>query len=233
MTAPAGAAGSGFRPGGRLEWYGTVLASGLVPLFYHGDAGVAGAVAQALVDGGAAAVEFTNRGPGALRVFQELAGQPALRDAASLGVGSVIDAPTAALFIAAGARFVVSPSFSAEVARLCNRRKIPYLPGCATPTEISTAEEWGAEIVKVFPGKMGGPAFIKDLLGPMPWSRLMPTGGVRLSAESMHEWFAAGACCVGMGGDLVRADLVAAGDYAAITANVRTALRLIDDARCR
>ena len=233
MTAPASEAGSGFRPGGRLEWYGTVLASGLVPLFYHGDAAVAGEVALALVDGGAAAVEFTNRGPGALRVFQELAEQPALRDAASLGVGSVIDAPTAALFIAAGARFVVSPSFSAEVARLCNRRKIPYLPGCATPTEISTAEEWGAEIVKVFPGKMGGPAFIKDLLGPMPWSRLMPTGGVRLSAESLREWFAAGACCVGMGGDLVRADLVAAGDYAAVAANVRTALRFIEEARGR
>ena len=233
MTAPASEAGSGFRPGGRLEWYGTVLASGLVPLFYHGDAAVAGEVARALVDGGAAAVEFTNRGPGALRVFQELAGQPALRDAASLGVGSVIDAPTAALFIAAGARFVVSPSFSAEVARLCNRRKIPYLPGCATPTEISTAEEWGAEIVKVFPGNMGGPAFIKDLLGPMPWSRLMPTGGVRLSAESLREWFAAGACCVGMGSDLVRADLVAAGDYAAVTANVRTALRFIEEARGR
>ena len=227
----AAAGGTGFRLGGRLEWYGTVLASGLVPLFYHGDPEVAGAVARALVDGGAAAVEFTNRGPGALRVFQELAEQPILWDAASLGVGSVIDAPTAALFIAAGARFVVSPSFNTEVARLCNRRKIPYLPGCATPTEISTAEEWGAEIVKVFPGKMGGPAFIKDLLGPMPWARLMPTGGVRLSAESLREWFAAGACCVGMGSDLVRADLVAAGDYAAITGNVRTALDLIADAR--
>lgn len=234
MTAQdAASGGAGFRPGGRLEWYATVLASGLVPLFYHGDAAVAGAVARALVDGGAVAVEFTNRGPGALRVFQELAEQPSVRDAASLGVGSVIDAPTAALFIAAGARFVVSPSFNSEVARLCNRRKIPYLPGCATPTEISTAEEWGAEMVKVFPGKMGGPAFIKDLLGPMPWSRLMPTGGVRLSAGNLREWFGAGACCVGMGSDLVRADLVAAGDYAAITANVRTALRLIEDARGR
>ena len=233
MTAQEAVPGGGFRPGGRLEWYATVLASGLVPLFYHGDAAVAVAVARSLADGGAVAVEFTNRGPGALRVFQELAEQPALRDAASLGVGSVIDAPTAALFIAAGARFVVSPSFSAEVARLCNRRKIPYLPGCATPTEVSTAEEWGAEIVKVFPGKMGGPAFIKDLLGPMPWSRLMPTGGVRLSAASLREWFAAGACCVGMGSDLVRADLVAAGDYAAVSANVRTALRLIEAARGR
>lgn len=217
--------------GGRLEWYGAVLASGLVPLFYHGNPEVACGVAGALVDGGARAVEFTNRGPGALRVFQALAEHPALRDTASLGVGSVIDAPTAALFIAAGARFVVSPSFNAEVARLCNRRKIPYLPGCATPTEISTAEEWGAEIVKVFPGKVGGPAFIKDVLAPMPWSRLMPTGGVRLSADNLREWFAAGACCVGMGSDLVRADLVAAGDYPAISANVRTALQLIEDAR--
>ena len=215
----------------RLEWYRSVLASGLVPLFYHGNVEVACAVAAALVDGGAVAVEFTNRGSGALRVFQELAAQPAVAGTASLGVGSVIDAPTAALFIAAGAQFVVSPSFNAEVARLCNRRKIAYLPGCATPTEISNAEEWGAEIVKIFPGKAGGPAFIKDVLGPLPWARLMPTGGVRLSAKSMREWFAAGACCVGMGSDLVRGELVAAGDYAAISANVSAALGFIEDAR--
>ena len=215
----------------RLEWYRAVLAGGLVPLFYHGDEGVAGGVAAALVEGGAAAVEFTNRGPGALRVFQALARRPEFDTAASLGVGSVLDAPTAALFIAAGARFVVSPIFSAEVARLCNRRRIPYLPGCATPTEIASAEEWGAEIVKVFPGKVGGPAFIRDVLGPMPWSRLMPTGGVQLTAESLCEWFAAGACCVGMGSDLVRRELVAAGEYRAISANVRTALRLIREAR--
>ena len=215
----------------RLQWYRAVLAGGLVPLFYHGDADVAGGVAAALVEGGAAAVEFTNRGPGALRVFQALAERPEFAAGASLGVGSIVDAPTAALFIAAGARFVVSPIFNAEVARLCNRRRVPYLPGCATPTEIATAEEWGAEIVKVFPGKVGGPAFIRDVLGPMPWSRLMPTGGVQLNAANLTEWFAAGACCVGMGSDLVRRDLVAAEDYRAISANVRTALKLIREAR--
>ena len=215
----------------RLEWYRTVLAGGLVPLFYHGDAGIAGGVAAALVDGGAAAVEFTNRGPGALRVFESLAGRSEFHGGASLGVGSIVDAPTAALFIAAGARFVVSPIFNAEVARLCNRRRIPYLPGCATPSEIAAAEEWGAEIVKVFPGKVGGPAFIKDVLGPMPWSRLMPTGGVQLTRESLTAWIAAGACCVGMGSDLVRRDLIAGGDYRAISANVSIALRLIAEAR--
>ncbi len=216
----------------RLEWYRTVLASGLVPLFYHGDAAVAGAVAAALVEGGAVAVEFTNRGAGALRVFQELAERPEFSTgSASLGIGSIVDAPTAALFIAAGARFVVSPIFDVQVARLCNRRRVPYLPGCATPTEIATAEEWGAEIVKVFPGKAGGPAFIRDVLGPMPWSRLMPTGGVQSSAASLTEWFSAGACCVGMGSDLVRRDLIATGDYRAIGANVRTTLKLIRDAR--
>ena len=217
----------------RLEWYRTVLAGGLVPLFYHGDAAVAGGVAAALVEGGAAAVEFTNRGPGALRVFEALAARAEFVVGASLGVGSIVDAPTAALFIAAGARFVVSPIFNAEVARLCNRRRIPYLPGCATPSEIATAEEWGVEIVKVFPGKVGGPAFIKDVLGPMPWSRLMPTGGVQLTRESLTAWIGAGACCVGMGSDLVRRDLVDGGDYRAISANVSTALRLIREARQR
>ena len=170
-------------------------------------------------------------GPGALRVFQAVAERPEFDGVASLGVGSVIDAPTAALFIAAGARFVVSPIFNTEVARLCNRRRIPYLPGCATPTEIAAAEEWGVEIVKVFPGKVGGPAFIRDVLGPMPWSRLMPTGGVQLTAASLTEWFAAGACCVGMGSDLVRSELVAARDYRAISANVRTGLTLIREIR--
>ena len=116
-----------------------------------------------------------------------------------LGVGSVPDAPTAALFIASGANFIVSPSLNPEVARLCNRRKIPYLPGCLTPTEIATAEELGVEICKIFPGNVGGPEFISAVMAPCPWTRLLPTGGVDATEESVNAWIKAGAGCGGHG----------------------------------
>ena len=159
----------------RMTIFQTILDTGLVPLFFHPDNEVARQTVAACADGGAKVVEFTNRSEGALAVFSALAEKfrhthPSL----ILGTGSVLDAPTAALFIAQGSRFIVSPIFNPEVALLCNRRKVPYIPGCSTPTEISKAEEAGAEIVKVFPAS---PETIKAVLGPMPWSRLMPRTG--------------------------------------------------------
>lgn len=205
--------------------------SGLIPLFYHENSEVACQIALSLVEGGAVAVEFTNRGQDAFRVFQKLVNETLLRTETSLGVGSIIDAPTAGLFIAAGAQFIVGPTFNVEVAQLCNRRKIPYLPGCSTPTEISAAEEWGVEIVKIFPGRLLGPSFVKDVLAPMPWSRLMPTGGIQLNDDNLQKWFSAGVCCVGMGSDLVRKDLVADANYRGISENVSIAIKLIEKAR--
>lgn len=217
----------------RLEIYDAMLSSGLVPLFYHGDPKVAEAVATACQEGGARVLEFTNRGEKALSVFSHLVEYlEATKSPLILGVGSVIDAPTAALFIAHGANFIVSPSFNAEVARLCNRRKIPYLPGCATVTEISTAEEMGVEIVKIFPGEtVGGPAFIKAILGPMPWTRILPTGGVEPTREDVSRWIKAGAACLGMGSNLIRKEWVAAGDYAAMRENVKNVLGWIQEVR--
>jgi 2-dehydro-3-deoxyphosphogluconate aldolase/(4S)-4-hydroxy-2-oxoglutarate aldolase len=143
-----------------------------------------------------------------------------------------VDAPTAALYIGAGANFVVGPMLSPEVARLCNRRKVPYSPGCGSVSEISEAEELGVEIVKIFPGaEVGGPSFVKALLAPMPWSRVMPTGGVEATEASVKAWITAGAACLGMGSQLIRKDLVAAGDYAAIRDNVRRVLQWIREAR--
>ena len=181
----------------RLSVYQTILNSGLVPLFFHSDVEVARQTIAACAEGGAKVVEFTNRGEGALGIFSDMAEKfhhthPSL----ILGVGSILDAPTAALFIAQGARFIVAPTFNPEIALLCNRRKIAYIPGCATPTEISKAEEAGAEIVKVFPAS---PETIKAVLGPMPWSRLMPAGGVEATAESVNTWIRAGACGLGVG----------------------------------
>jgi 2-dehydro-3-deoxyphosphogluconate aldolase/(4S)-4-hydroxy-2-oxoglutarate aldolase len=149
-----------------------------------------------------------------------------------LGVGSVVDAPTAAMYIASGANFVVGPLLNPEVARLCNRRKIAYSPGCGTASEISQAEELGVEIVKIFPGEsVGGPDFVKAILGPCPWTRIMPTGGVEPTRESLTAWFKAGVTAVGIGSNLIRKDLIQAGDYAAMTANVAQVIAWIREAR--
>ena len=202
----------------RLQVYDAMLTTGLVPLFYHDKPEVAQEIVKAVSAGGARVLEFTNRGEKALTVFSHLnAFIESAKLPVILGVGSIVDAPTAALYLAHGANFIVGPLFNPEVAKLCNRRKIAYLPGCATVAEISTAEEAGVEIVKIFPGEtVGGPNFIKAVLGPLTWSRLMPTGGVDATRESVQSWLKAGACCVGLGSNLIRKDWVAAGNYQAI-----------------
>jgi 2-dehydro-3-deoxyphosphogluconate aldolase/(4S)-4-hydroxy-2-oxoglutarate aldolase len=217
----------------RLEVVSTMLELGLVPVFYNKDAEVAKHVVGACAAGGARVVEFTNRGDFAWQVFAEVSQHFSRTDpAVILGVGSVIDAPTAAMYIANGANFVVGPLLNPEIARLCNRRKIAYVPGCGSVTEISQAEELGVEIVKVFPGSsVGGPGFVKAITGPCPWTRIMPTGGVDATEESIKEWFRAGAACVGMGSKLIRKDLVAAGGWGEITAKVRQVLAWIKEAR--
>lgn len=217
----------------RLEVYQAMLDSGLVPLFYHPEAVVAGKVAAACAAGGARVLEFTNRGDFAFEVFKTLSiTLAAEKSSLILGVGSVVDAPTAALYIAAGANFVVGPILDPEIARLCNRRKIPYLPGCGTLNEISKAEESGVEIVKIFPGAaVGGPGFIKAILGPCPWTHIMPTGGVDATQESIRSWIEAGACCVGMGSKLITKNAVSAGDYDGIRQNVQKILGWIKAAR--
>jgi 2-dehydro-3-deoxyphosphogluconate aldolase/(4S)-4-hydroxy-2-oxoglutarate aldolase len=217
----------------RLHVLNTVIETGLVPVFYQKDVTIAKQVIDACLDGGARVVEFTNRGDFAIDVFTALAkhyaaAQPDL----ILGVGSVVDAPTAALYIASGANFVVGPLFNEEAARLCNRRKIAYMPGCGTLTEISRAEETGVEIVKVFPGgTVGGPAFVKAILGPCPWTRIMPTGGVEATEESISAWFKAGVCCVGIGSNLIVKKDVAAGDFDTITRRVQQVLDWIKAVR--
>ena len=145
-----------------------------------------------------------------------------------MGVGSVVDAPTAGVFIANGAKFVVGPLTNPDVAKLCNRRKIPYSPGCGSATEIGYAEELGCEIVKVFPGgSVGGPDFVKAMLGPCPWTRIMPTGGVDATEESLTQWFKAGVACVGIGSNLITKELLAAKDYAGVEKKVRETIALI------
>jgi 2-dehydro-3-deoxyphosphogluconate aldolase/(4S)-4-hydroxy-2-oxoglutarate aldolase len=192
----------------RLTVYNAMLADGMVPLFYHADTDTAVHMAAALARGGAHTLEFTHRGDFAIEVFSSLVKTLAREQPQMiLGIGSIEDAATAALFIAHGANFVVAPNFNPDIARLCNRRKIPYLPGVGSVTEIATAEEHGVEIVKLFPAEsVGGAAFVKGVLAPRPWTRIMPTGGVTTDEANLREWFAAGVACVGMGSQLLRAD---------------------------
>lgn len=217
----------------RLEVWNAIEEVGLIPLFYHGNVDTAVKVVEALAAGGARVVEFTNRGDRAFEVFRELITRFDKSDTpVILGVGSVLDAPTAGLYINLGANFIIGSVTNPEVAKLCNRRKIPYFPGCATPTEVSQAEELGVEICKVFPGaESGGPSFVKAIKGPCPWTKIMPTGGVKAEWENIKGWFAAGVSAIGMGSDLVRKDLIDAQDWAGITALTAQCLAWVRKAR--
>ncbi|HTP07943.1 MAG TPA: bifunctional 4-hydroxy-2-oxoglutarate aldolase/2-dehydro-3-deoxy-phosphogluconate aldolase [Anaerolineae bacterium] len=218
----------------RLEVINTLLDIGLVPLFYNGDVETAIDVIAACARGGARVIEFTNRGEMAYPVFTELVKRFATADLAIvLGIGSIMDAPTAALYLASGANFIVGPSFNPEVALLCNRRKVLYIPGTATETEIAAAEEYGAEICKVFPGDVLGPGFIKAVLAPCPWHRLLPTGGVDATEASITEWIKAGAAAVGLGSKLVTAEAIKARDFDGIAAKVAQCIDWIQKARGR
>lgn len=217
----------------RLEVLNTMIDSGLVPVFYHPEIEVVKHVVDACARGGAQLFEFTNRGEFALQVFREVAPCVAkTHPQMILGVGSIVDAPTAALYIAHGANFVVGPNLNPEIARWCNRRKIAYSPGRATASEIAQAEELGVEIVKIFPGEtVGGPQFVQSILAPCPWTRIMPTGGVEPTRESITAWFKAGVAAVGIGSKLITKELIAAQDYATLTDKTAEVLTLIKAAR--
>jgi 2-dehydro-3-deoxyphosphogluconate aldolase/(4S)-4-hydroxy-2-oxoglutarate aldolase len=217
----------------RLDVLNKMIELGLVPVFYNADVEVAKKIVAACSKGGAKVVEFTNRGDQAYLVFTELVRHFSVADPeVILGIGSVCDPGTAALYINSGANFVVGSILNPDVAKVCNRRKIPYSPGCGSASEISYAEELGVEIVKVFPGSsVGGPAFVKSVLGPTPWTRIMPTGGVDATRESIEGWFKAGVACVGAGSKLIVKDLVAAGDFDGISAKVAQVLAWIREVR--
>lgn len=194
----------------RLDVYNAIAGIGAVPVYHASDVEDAVAIARACVGGGMRVVEFTNRGDHAHEVFSALhrATESEL-PGAILGAGTVLDPATAALYVNSGARLIVGPNTNAEIARLCNRRKVAYIPGCGTATEISYAEELGCEIVKLFPAQAsGGPGFVKDLLGPMPWSSIMPTGGIGVERDTLREWFEAGVVAVGLGSSLITRDIV-------------------------
>src|SRR5215831_1168477 len=190
----------------RLDVLNTMIDTGLVPLFFKPDLEAAKKIVNACAEGGARVIEFTNRGDIAPPVFAGLLQYTSRQlPHVILGAGTIIDPHTAALYIAYGANFIVGPNLNREVALLCNRRKIPYLPGCVTPTEISEAEALGVEIVKLFPSSaIDGLKFVKAILEPCPWTRIMPTGGIQATEENITSWFKAGVSCIGMGSQLLQ-----------------------------
>jgi 2-dehydro-3-deoxyphosphogluconate aldolase/(4S)-4-hydroxy-2-oxoglutarate aldolase len=217
----------------RLKVLTTMIEQGVIPVFYNKDLETSKNIIKACAAGGLKLVEFTNRGDFAYYTFSSLSQYFAdSNPEIILGAGSIVDAPTAAMYIGAGANFIVGPNLNPEIARLCNRRKIAYSPGCGSATEIAEAEELGVEIVKVFPGdSVGGPAFVKSMLGPCPWTRIMPTGGVDSTEESINAWFKAGVACVGMGSNLITKDLVSKGDWNGITEKAKLVRGYIQSAR--
>lgn len=202
--------------------------TGMVPVFYHKDIETSKKVLKACYDGGVRAFEFTNRGEFAHEVFGELV-KYAAKECPDMimGIGSIIDAPTASIYIQLGANFIVGPLFNPDVAKVANRRLVPYAPGCGSVSEVGFAQEMGCDLCKVFPGDVLGAGFVKGLKAPMPWSNLMVTGGVKPEEANLKAWFDAGVTCVGMGSNLFPADVLKAGNWQVITDLCRSTLEII------
>jgi 2-dehydro-3-deoxyphosphogluconate aldolase/(4S)-4-hydroxy-2-oxoglutarate aldolase len=217
----------------RIEVFLKMKENGMVPLYYSPDVEKCKKVVKACYDGGARSFEFTNRGDFAHEVFAELSKyvKKELPEMA-IGVGSIVDAGTTSLYIQLGADFFVSPLMNPEMAKVCNRRKVLWSPGCGSVSEINQAEELGCELVKVFPaGEVGGPSFIASVKGPMPWSNLMPSGGVTPEYDNLKAWFKAGVTCVGMGSQLMKKEYIDGGNLDGLTEKVKETLSLIQKIR--
>ena len=213
----------------KLQVLDAIISTGMVPVYYNKDVETAKQVVKACYEGGVRAFEFTNRGDFAHEVFAEL-NKFAAKECPELvlGVGSFVDAGTASLYLQLGANFIVGPLFNPEIAKVCNRRLVPYTPGCGSVSEIGFAQEVGCDLCKIFPaGNVGGPSFVKNMKAPMPWSMIMATGAVEPTEENLSAWFKAGVTCVGMGSKLFPKEMIAEGNWEGISALCRNALDII------
>ncbi len=209
----------------------TMIETGMIPVFYHQDADIACKVMKACYDGGVRVFEFTNRGEKAVEVFRELKKYAESLPGMILGIGSISYPKDARRFIRLGANFVVGPQFVPCVAAVCRLRGIPYVPGCGTVSEVGRAQRWGSPVCKLFPGDVLGPKFVKSLLAPMPWSKLMVTGGVKPEKDNLEAWFSSGVSCVGMGSNLFPKEAVASGDWSVIAGLCSSTLATIASLR--
>lgn len=216
----------------RIEVAQKMKEQGMVPLFYHPDVELGKEVLRACYAGGGRLLEFTNRGDYAHEVFGKLNKfcEQELPEMI-MGVGSVTDAGSASLYMQLGSNFVVTPVLREDIAIVCNRKKVLWSPGCGSLTEIAKAEELGCEIVKLFPGGIYGPSFVKAVKAPQPWTSIMPTGGVAPTRENLTGWFDAGVTCVGMGSKMISKDILSNKDFTKLESRVRDALVLISELR--
>ena len=212
----------------RIEVANVMEQTGLVPLFFNSDVATGKKLLKACYDGGARLLEFTARGDFAAEIFAELT-KYAIAELPGMimGVGSVTDAAAASLYMQLGANFIVTPVLREDIAIVCNRRKVLWSPGCGSLTEITRAEELGCEIVKLFPGGIYGPDFVKAIKGPCKWTNIMPTGGVSPTKENLTAWFNAGVTCVGMGSKLITKDANGNFDYEKIKTKTKESLEII------
>ena len=217
----------------RVEVIIKLRESGVIPIFYHKDPEICKNVIKACYDGGMKVIEYTNRGDFAHEVFSEVNKWAAKElPEMTIGAGTIVDPGTASLYIQIGADFIVSPILNAEMAKVCNRRKISWVPGCATLSEINYAEELGADLVKLFPVPVsGGHEFIRSIKGPCPWTSIMAAGGIEPTYESLKPWFDAGVTCVGMGSNLLTRELIQTKDWKGLTRKIADLVNILQTVR--
>ena len=212
----------------RIQVINKIMELRMVPLFYHSDFQVAKNILQACYNGGARLIEFTNRGDFAIEVFSKLI-KFASKELPGMivGIGSVTDSAAASQYMLLGANFVVTPVLREDIAIVCNRRKVLWIPGCGSLSEIAKAEEMGCEFIKLFPGNVYGPDFIKSVKAPQPWSSIMPTGGVSIEKSNLLGWFKGGADCVGLGSQLISKEVLINQDFKKLEKNVLDTIQFI------
>ncbi|HEY5822843.1 MAG TPA: bifunctional 4-hydroxy-2-oxoglutarate aldolase/2-dehydro-3-deoxy-phosphogluconate aldolase [Cyclobacteriaceae bacterium] len=201
--------------------------TGLVPLFTHDNAEEAQWVLEAAYKGGVRVFEFTNRRKNSFEVFTQLVKQRSKYPDLMLGIGTIMDGPTTQKFIDVGADFIISPIMKPEMAEVCKKNNIHWIPGCATLTEIVNAKDNGAEVIKIFPGSVLGPGFVSSILPVVPDLQLMITGGVEPNEKNLTAWFKSGAMCVGLGSQLFTKDILETKDWNQLQQKVDKALRII------
>jgi len=213
----------------KLEVLNTIVRTGIVPVYYNKNSETARNVLEACYLGGIRAFEFTNRGDFAQDVFAKLVKYAAKEcPEMILGVGSIVDAPTASMYMQTGANFIVGPLFNPDVAKVCNRRLVPYTPGCGSVSEIGFAQEAGCDLCKIFPaGSVGGVSFVSNILAPMPWTMIMATGSVEPTEENLSAWFRSGVTAVGMGSKLFPKEAIITGNFQVITDLCEKALKYV------
>jgi 2-dehydro-3-deoxyphosphogluconate aldolase/(4S)-4-hydroxy-2-oxoglutarate aldolase len=206
--------------------------TGMVPLFTHEDPLEAERVIEAAYQGGIRTFEFTNRKKNSFEVFTHLLKQRSSKfPELMLGIGTVMDGATTRKFIDAGADFIISPILKTDMAEVCRQHDVPWIPGCATLTEIVTAKEHGAEVIKVFPGSVLGPGFVSSIMPVVPDLKLMITGGVEPNEKNLSAWFKAGAYCVGLGSQLFTKEILTSKNWSLLSDNVREVLSTIKKIR--